>query len=211
MASPSVSSSETAIKEGQTLTSEDNRGPNASSDSSSENEPLLAEVFSSPSSNEVPEVFPSPSGNQVPEGKEIFVNETSPQLSFGMKASAKILYEGPAKCQCCKNWVEEYPDDLKSNIEVTKESQQHAVLVRYRKCHSNSSKKPLEVDSVVIQSPLLKTVLGRVFNDYPGITPALECLTFNSPFQPFLHRWEVFQDEVAKETYEASREHLKVL
>lgn len=199
MASSSVLSSETAIKEGQTLTSEDNRGSNASSDSSSEDEPLLAEVFSS---------LP---GNEVPEAKEIFVHETSPQLSLGMKASAKILYEGPAKCQCCKNWVEEYPDDLKSNIEVTKESQQHAVLVRYRKCHSNSSKKSLEVDSIVIQSPLLKTVLGRVFNDYPGVTPALEFLTFSSPFQPFLHRWEVFQDEVAKETYEASREHLKVL
>jgi hypothetical protein len=199
MASPSASSSETATKEGQALTSEDNRGSDAPSESSSEDEPLLAEVFS------------SPSGNEVPEGKEIFAHETSPQLSFGMKASAKVLYEGPARCQCCKNWVEEYPDDLKSNIEVTNESQQHAVLVRYRKCHRSSSKKPLEVDSIVIQSPLLKTVLGRVFDDYPGVTPALDSLTFSSPFQPFLHRWEVFQDEVAKETDEASREHLKVL
>jgi hypothetical protein len=199
MASSSVLSTEIAIKEGQTLAADNKRDSNALSDSSSEDEPLLAEVF------------PSLPGNEVAEGKESMSHETSPQLPFGMKASAKILYEGPPKCACCKNWVEEYPDDLKSNIEVTKESQQHAVLVRYRKCHSTSSKKSLEVDSIVIQSPLLKTVLGRVFNDYPGVTPALEFLTFASPFQPFLYCWEAFQDEVAGETHEASREHLKVL
>lgn len=35
----------------------------------------------------------------------------------GTECSIMRLYEGPPKCKCCINWVEEYPDNLRASIE----------------------------------------------------------------------------------------------
>lgn len=35
------------------------------------------------------------------------------QIKYGVEDAVKVLYEGPQKCSCCINWVEEYPDNLR--------------------------------------------------------------------------------------------------
>jgi len=103
------------------------------------------------------------------------------------------LFEGPPKCICCINWVEEYPDDVKENIEGVEGACQYALLVRKRKSYNKDNPDPLELDSILIRSPLIKRVLEGVFRGYPGITVKLEYLSFKAPFAPFLYRWTVFE------------------
>ena len=55
---------------------------------------------------------------------------------------------------------------------------------------SENPAKDLDLHSIVVQSPYLKTVLARVLDGYPGITLELERLEFNAPFDCFIHRWE---------------------
>jgi hypothetical protein len=77
---------------------------------------------------------------------------------------------------------------------------------------SYDSRKKLEVDSIVIQSPLLKRVLHRVLKDYPGVTTKLNRLTFTAPFKPFVHRWSEFTQVLDSDEYdEATKTHVKLL
>lgn len=39
---------------------------------------------------------------------------------------------------------------------------------------------PFDVHSIMIQSPLLKELLGQVFQGYPGFTPNLSRLEFHA-------------------------------
>ncbi|KAG5655194.1 hypothetical protein KAF25_010928 [Fusarium avenaceum] len=113
-------------------------------------------------------------------------------LKDGEKCEIKTLYEGPAKCRCCKNWVEEYPDDLGTNIEKQTGTTEKALVVRKRKSHSEG--RLLELDSVIVQSPSLKQTLSELFDDYQGITTSLKKLVLKAPFHPFYHRWNKFSD-----------------
>lgn len=108
----------------------------------------------------------------------------------GSQLTIQTLYEGPAKCQCCINWVEEYPDDLRMEIEQQEQSKQKALVVRMRKNHKEG--KSLVLDSVLVQSKSLKATLARVFEGYEGITPNLKKLVFRAPFHPFYYRWNNF-------------------
>src|SRR5207248_9005066 len=75
---------------------------------------------------------------------------------------------------------------------------------------SYDSRKTLEIDSLIIQSPLLKEVLGVVLKDYPGITTKLQRLVFNAPFQPFVHRWTKLVHVLQTTADEKTRTHLKL-
>ena len=66
----------------------------------------------------------------------------------------------------------------------------------------------MQIDSIVVQSPLLKKSLGRVLENYPGITTSLDRLTFAAPFQPFVHRWSRLVKELESEDDQESRSHL---
>jgi len=69
----------------------------------------------------------------------------------------------------------------------------------------------LEIDSIVVQSPLLKKVLGKVLKDYPGVTTNLKRLVFQAPFSPFIHRWTEFTDAIAQQKDELTKSHLELL
>lgn len=69
----------------------------------------------------------------------------------------------------------------------------------------------LEIDSIVVQSPLLKRVLKGVLANYPGVTTTLKRLTFQAPFHPFVHRWEELSNAVKDETDSKTKEHLALL
>ncbi|KAL9617549.1 MAG: hypothetical protein Q9160_007666 [Pyrenula sp. 1 TL-2023] len=110
----------------------------------------------------------------------------------GTLCKVKVLYEGPRKCHCCINWVEEYPEDVKESIEEQSESKRHAILVRMKKNHGEG--KPLVLDSVVVQNLHLKNLLGEVFRDYVGITTNLKKLVFRPPFHEFFYAWDHFSE-----------------
>lgn len=130
----------------------------------------------------------------------------------GMKGESFNLYQGYSACSCCVNWVEEYPDDLKENIEAAEGTQQYAILLRNRKCHKKNSTQLLELDSIVVHSPLIKKVLDeKVFKNYGGITPTLDKLVFSAPFAPFLHRWNEFQGAFEDEEDSVVKQHLKLM
>jgi len=121
-------------------------------------------------------------------------------LEEGEKCEIQTLYEGAPKCTCCKNWVEEYPENLRVNIEQEKEIKQKAIVVRMRKSHSDG--KLLELDSVIVQNSSLKQTLSEVFNGYQGITTLLKKLVFKAPFHPFYHQWDQFSDILEKQKKE---------
>jgi hypothetical protein len=103
--------------------------------------------------------------------------------------------------------VTEYPDDAVEAAENA-ETARFAFLVRNK--ISYDSRKTLEIDSIIVQSPLLKAALGAVLKDYPGITTNLQRLVFSAPFQPFVHRWTKLVDVLETTTDEATRAHLKL-
>lgn len=57
---------------------------------------------------------------------------------------------------------------------------------------SEGTKSPWKVHSIVIQSSYIMKILRKVLIDYPGVSPALDKLTLESPFKPMLHRWGDF-------------------
>lgn len=123
---------------------------------------------------------------------------------------AKILYEGAEKCGCCINWTETYPEDVKESVEATTESKRYAIIYRLQKSHTGT-KKPLQLHSIVVQSAKLKSVLGEVFADYPGVTTTLEELTFSAPFQEFFHRWNALVSKAEEQHDSVARAHTQLL
>lgn len=128
----------------------------------------------------------------------------------GQQSTIKTLYEGPQKCNCCINWVESPPDDLSPDIEQHAESKKHALLVRMKKDH-DSDTKSMTLHSIVVQSPRLKVLLGKVFEHFGGITTDLERLVFKAPFQPFFYQWEQLKEAVQREEDPLTKEHGKLL
>jgi hypothetical protein len=116
------------------------------------------------------------------------------EVAEGAECSIQTLYEGNKKCTCCKNWVVDYPEDLRVAVEDQLETREKALVVRMSKNHNSDGGKPLVLHSVVVQSSALKKTLGEVFDGFKGITPTLKKLVFRSPFRPFHHRWDRFTE-----------------
>jgi hypothetical protein len=53
--------------------------------------------------------------------------------------------------------------------------------------------------------------LGKVFEDYPGITTNLRRLEFEAPFRPFVHRWNRLVDVLAEIQDAAAQAHFQLL
>ncbi|TLS20219.1 uncharacterized protein PpBr36_11501 [Pyricularia pennisetigena] len=109
----------------------------------------------------------------------------------------KILYEGPPKCDCCINWVEEYPDDLKGSGGEKADRKAVSIVARMKKSHKEG--QVLTLDSIVVQNEPLRRLLGEVFEGYNGITTALKELVFSAPFHPFYFRWRQFSQALQRE------------
>ncbi|KAH8688097.1 P-loop containing nucleoside triphosphate hydrolase protein [Ilyonectria robusta] len=115
-------------------------------------------------------------------------------VESGSEYNVQTLYEGRAKCPCCKNWVEEYPGDLKSSIKQANENKKKALIVRMAKNHGDGN--PLMLHSVVVQNQVIKDLLAEVFHGYNGITTGLNKLVFRAPFRPFYYRWKLFAETI---------------
>ena len=82
----------------------------------------------------------------------------------GMDCDIKNLYQKEDDRGRC-TWTDKYPDNLEEAAE-NEATARYAILVRNKK--SYDSRKKLEIDSIVIQSPLLKNALSKILKDYPG-------------------------------------------
>ena len=123
----------------------------------------------------------------------------------GMITDVKNLYQGKPDNGGRSAWVDKYPDDLEEAAENT-DNARYALLIRNKKCYDG--RKNLEIDSIVVQSPLLKAILGKVLKGYPGITTGLDRLTFSAPFEPFVHRWDRLVDALNGEHNAETKAHL---
>ena len=126
----------------------------------------------------------------------------------GMRTDAKNLYQSKKDDDGNTTWVDKYPEDLEEAAENA-ETARYALLVRNKKCYDG--RKKLQIDSIVVQSPLLRKALGPVFENYPGITTSLERLEFDAPFQPFIHCWSTLLEVASSETDRTTHEHLALL
>jgi hypothetical protein len=126
----------------------------------------------------------------------------------GMICDTKNLYQGPEDRRGRFTWSDKFPEDLEEDAE-NETTAQYALLIRNRKCFD--SRKRLEIDSIVIQSPLLKKVLSTVLKGYPGVTCELERLDLKAPFSMFVHRWAEFLKAIEAETDPETKQHLELL
>ncbi|KAH6719380.1 P-loop containing nucleoside triphosphate hydrolase protein [Leptodontidium sp. MPI-SDFR-AT-0119] len=136
--------------------------------------------------------------------------ETAPKEvvpKLGMKCDLKNLYQKEDE-RGRASWTDKYPEDLDEAAE-NEVTARYAILVRNKK--SFDSRKKLEIDSIVVQSPLLKQVLTKVLKDYPGVTPNLNRLIFQAPFNPFVHRWTQLTTALEEEEEGETKQHVQLL
>ena len=131
--------------------------------------------------------------------------ESSTVVKPGMISDIKNLYQSKPDSRGKTTWVDKYPDDLEEAAENA-ETAKYALVIRNNKCYDG--RKKLQIESIIVQSPLLKDVLGTVLKDYPGITTSLDRLTFKEPFQPFVHRWKNLCEALEKAQDPETKAHL---
>ena len=146
-------------------------------------------------------------GSKIVGAQDIQTDE-SISAEPGMISSVKNLYQGKKDDNGRRPWVVTYPDDLDAPAENA-ETARYALLIRNEKCYDGRRK--LKIESIIIQSPLLKVALGSVLDNYPGITTGLDRATFSPPFQPFVHRWNKLRDAVEDESHSETKAHVKLL
>ncbi|KAI0161882.1 P-loop containing nucleoside triphosphate hydrolase protein [Hypoxylon sp. FL1284] len=135
--------------------------------------------------------------------------EDNEVANAGELCRVKTLFEGPPKCGCCINWVEEPPQDLRQSVEDEEEAIQHALLVRMMNNHGEG--KPLKLHSIVVQSSPLRSVIGDLFQGYQGITSTLKKLVFKTPFHPFFYEWDRLNQLALEEQDPVRKGHIRLL
>ncbi|KAH9903946.1 ATPase [Xylariomycetidae sp. FL2044] len=127
----------------------------------------------------------------------------------GSVSSVMNLYRSKKDDDGNYTWVDKYPEDAEDAAE-NEETLKYAFIVRNKK--STDSRKKLEADSIVIQSPWLKTALADILKDYPGVACELNRLVFEAPFAPFVHRWVEFSAYQKQRDLDATTaQHLALL
>ncbi|KAJ6022069.1 hypothetical protein N7540_007573 [Penicillium herquei] len=140
-------------------------------------------------------------------GENVLSSKLTEYAPVGSICKAHNLYEKSDR-NGKKFWDKEMPTDLVAPAENS-ESSQYALVVRYARSYSLS--RNLRVDSISVQSDHVKKFLGGVLRDYPGLALTLKRVEFNSPFTPFIHRWERLikaRDEITDQT---TKEHVDLL
>jgi len=127
----------------------------------------------------------------------------------GAVSSVKNIYQSSKDSHGHWTWVDKYPEDVAEAAE-NNETEKFAIVIRNKK--SEDSRKKLEADSIIVQSPWLKKALGQILEDYPGVTCELQRLIFEAPFAPFVHRWSAFLKFMKRNDIDkTTKEHLSLL
>lgn len=114
----------------------------------------------------------------------------------GMHCALKNLYSGKEDKRGRFQWQDTIPEDVGKPVENA-ETAKYALLVRNVKVY-NDPRKTLKVHSILVQSPLLKSLLQKVLKDYPGIALNLKRLELSGRFEPIIHRWTKLQEAIAE-------------
>ncbi|KAJ8117800.1 hypothetical protein ONZ43_g4120 [Nemania bipapillata] len=133
--------------------------------------------------------------------------DVAKKAAVGMICEKKDLYQKIDQHNKA-TWTATMPRDLDEAAE-NGETEKYAILIRNKK--SYDSRKTLEIDSIVIQSPLLKNVLHGVLEGYPGVTTTLSRLIFSAPFKPFVHRRHQLNAAFSGESDKDTKAHLSLL
>ncbi|RGP78043.1 hypothetical protein FLONG3_3878 [Fusarium longipes] len=153
---------------------------------------------------------PKSEETKTEESKSEEDEEKKEKVIVGLLTESKDLYAKFDK-NGSRSWTDKYPDDLEEAAE-NEETQKYAVIIRKVKPKEADSNKPLDIDSIVVQSPYLKRVLGKVFDDYPGIITDVTRLKFTAAFHCFVHRWERFTEAKDDPSWdETTRAHVALL
>lgn len=130
-----------------------------------------------------------------------------PENEEGMTAKAKDLYREDQRAP----WEEWAPEGIGINAKNNPESNKFALIVRRERQIGDTDEPVLALHSITIHSPLLKSQLGLVFAEYPGVNTNLKHLTFNRPFDEFFHRWTEFVKAKPNPSKESESAHYKLL
>jgi hypothetical protein len=126
----------------------------------------------------------------------------------GMLLESKCLYRSDPR----EDWDVWVPDNIGVNPEEGIASAEFALIVKQDKIQEDDGSYALKLHSLQVQSPLIKTLLGPVFENYPGIKISLKKLVFFAPFREFFYRWEEFlQASRDSEHDELQAAHFKLL
>jgi hypothetical protein len=137
----------------------------------------------------------------------------------GMKCEAKRLYPKDGESPYLKDGESPYPKDGESPyIEWVASIPEKVIGYTYGDNQEWSEYSMLlrtygkmKLHSIVIQSPLLKTALKKIFDDYPGMFIGASDLEVEAPFKPFVHRWQEFVDTCKHNDNEETKNHLNLL
>ncbi|KAJ8130157.1 hypothetical protein O1611_g3473 [Lasiodiplodia mahajangana] len=86
-----------------------------------------------------------------------------PENYTGGDVFIQTFFEGPATCQCCKNWVEKEPNEIPP--EVKKKYAGAAIVLYKSKDHTSSTLgglKRYNVQTVDIQSPVIQSIIAPI-------------------------------------------------
>lgn len=144
------------------------------------------------------------------ESKEDKKEEKKKYEPKGTVCDTHNLYETKPDESGNVSWTKDYPESLVAPAE-DEESAQYALIVRHSKCYDG--RKSLKIHSIVVQSEPLKEFLGKVLENYPGVTTTLERLEFYNPFKPLVHRWEQFIEfrEKLEDSEDVTKKHVDLL
>ncbi|KAF1846343.1 P-loop containing nucleoside triphosphate hydrolase protein [Cucurbitaria berberidis CBS 394.84] len=186
------------------------RSPSTSSSSSS-NEDEPAEK---PRTNDVEQIAVNGKGKAEVSGTKEEAENDGVHCDPGMKSGLQHLYSGKEDKKGRFQWQDKIPEDIGDPVE-NDETAKWALLVRNVKVY-NDPTRVLSVHSIVVQSPLLKTLLAGVLKNYPGVTVGLNRLEFSGKFEPLIHRWTELQEAIGKlgdetEDQQTTKAHAELL
>ena len=132
--------------------------------------------------------------------------EESP-VEPGMLLESKDLYRSDPRAE----WGVWAPEDIGIDAKETEASAKFALIVKRDKIQEDDGSSALKLHSIQVQSPLIKQLLGCVFENYPGIKTSLKKLKFFAPFREYFYRWEEFEKASKKSKDELQAAHFKLL
>lgn len=140
-----------------------------------------------------------------PEDEE---DEEGTSVEPGMLLETKDLYRSDPR----EDWDVWAPEDIGIDGEKDGASGKFALVVKREKTQEDDGSSGLQLHSIQVQSPLIKTLLGPVFANYPGIKTSLKKLKFHAPFHEFFYRWQEFLQALKDSQHdETQAAHFKLL
>lgn len=125
----------------------------------------------------------------------------------GMKCEPKRLWEEKLPSGDEVNWVDKIPEMVSVAPQPAMDRNvEYALLLRTQSKNGKSA-----LHSIVVQSPLLKGALKDILQDYPGISLCKDPLIFESPFKPFVHRWDLLKTACEQNRETETGHHLELL